>query len=119
MKFTMLALALALGLVACSGTQNKTAMTVAFTPDPPQRGSESITITLKDGSGNPVKGAHVAITASMPSMSMNGPALTARDNGDGTYTAQGKLDYATDWKFDVVANANGETEQTTVTENVK
>jgi nitrogen fixation protein FixH len=94
-------------------------MSVTFTPNPPQKGSEAITVALKDASGNPVQGARVTIATSMPSMSMDGPQLTVRDNGDGTYTAQTNLEYATDWKFDVVANANGETQRSTVTENVK
>ncbi len=41
----------------------------------------------------------------MPSMSMAGPTFSAIDNGDGTYSATMKLNYATRWRFSVEAMA--------------
>jgi nitrogen fixation protein FixH len=91
----------------------------AFTPNPPKKGADTLTVTLTDGTGAPVKGATVKIDSTMPSMSMSGPSVTAKDNGDGTYTARLSLDYATSWQFTVSANAAGKTGAAKVTEDVK
>lgn len=90
-----------------------------FAPDPPKQGPETITVTVKDASGNPVKGATVKISSTMPSMSMSGPNLTATDNGDGTYAAQTNLNYATQWVFNVAVSAGGKSGTVHVTEDVK
>ena len=90
-----------------------------FAPDPPKQGPETITVTVKDASGNPVKGATVKISSTMPSMSMSGPNLTATDNGDGTYAAQTNLNYATQWVFNVAVSAGGKSGSVHVTEDVK
>lgn len=103
---------------ASAGPQD-IAITTAFTPDPPQKGRETLRVTLKDGSGAPVKGATVKIDTTMPSMSMKGPSVAARDNGDGTYTAQLTLQYATDWQFAVSAKAAGKKGVAQVTADVK
>ena len=108
-------------LAACtgSGTASDLAITTNFSPNPPKQGSEEIVVTLKDASGNPVTGASVKITSTMPSMSMTGPRADAKDNGDGTYTANLVLQYATRWSFDVSAAANGKTTTAEVTQDVK
>jgi hypothetical protein len=90
-----------------------------FAPDPPKQGPETLTVRVKDTSGNPVKGATVKIVSKMPSMSMDGPTLNATDNGDGTYAAQTNLNYATEWTFDVAVSANGKSGSAHVTEDVK
>jgi len=90
-----------------------------FSPDPPKQGPETITVTVKDTSGNPVKGAAVKIVTKMPTMSMTGPKLVATDNGDGTYAAQTNLNYATQWTFDVSISAGGKTAVAHVTQDVK
>jgi len=90
-----------------------------FSPDPPKQGPETITVTVKDASGNPVKGAAVKIVTKMPTMSMSGPTLTATDNGDGTYAAQTNLNYATQWTFDVAVSAGGKRGVAHVTQDVK
>ncbi len=127
---TMLALAAALSLAACagksssdanasaSGDSGALAVTAAFVPDPPAQGLETITVTVKDASGAPVRGAHVRIATNMPAMSMKGPELTARDNGDGTYTTSAKLNYKTKWSFAIVTDANGQHATTTVDKDV-
>ena len=90
-----------------------------FSPDPPKQGPETITITAKDASGNPVKGATVKIVTKMPTMSMSGPTLTATDNGEGTYAAQTNLNYATQWVFDITVSAGGKRGVAHVTQDVK
>ena len=129
----IIALGVSLLLVACSSkTQTTSATTTAasqqagdftisttFSPDPPKQGAETLTIALKDTAANPVKGAAVTIATSMPSMSMTGPTLTATDNGDGTYSAQTNLNYATQWTFDILAKAGTKTGKLTVKADVK
>ncbi len=94
-------------------------MATQFAPDPPKQGPETITVTVKDASGNPVKGATVKIGSKMPSMSMTGPNLTATDNGDGTYAAQTNLNYATQWVFEIAVSAAGKNGTVHVTQDVK
>ena len=109
----------------CAGktekSQTNASLNVAttFAPDPPTQGPETITVTLTDASGAPVKGAAVRISSSMPAMSMTGPTVTGSDNGDGTYTAHMKLSYATSWKFAIAATVNGNKAASVVTKDVK
>ena len=88
--------------MAMAGKLNVTAK---FNPAPPKQGSETILVSLKDAKGKPVKGARVKVASTMPSMSMSGPSMTAHDNGDGTYSAKTKINFATKWTFDVSASA--------------
>lgn len=90
-----------------------------FSPDPPKQGPETITVAVKDASGSPVNGATVKISSTMPAMSMTGPTLSATDNGDGTYSAQTNLNYATQWKFDIAVSASGKSGIAHVTEDIK
>jgi len=111
----------AIGIAACSPKSDTAAsaaasqaagdfkVTTQFLPDPPKKGSETITFSIKDINGNPVKGATVSVATNMPAMSMVGPKLTANDNGDGTYAVQTNLNYATQWTFDVKIAATGKT----------
>jgi hypothetical protein len=103
------------------GGMNMSGLTVStsFDPKPPHQGSETITVTVKDMMGKPVKGAKVKIATNMPMMSMAGPKLTAQDNGDGTYSAQTNLNYATTWTFAVTAAAQGKTGKATTKVDIK
>lgn len=104
---------------AAHASSGSLAISTAFNPDPPRQGAEALTVAVKDATGAPVKGAAVKITTHMPSMSMSGPAATAADNGDGTYSASLSLQYATTWHFIVTASANGKTTRSEVVEDVK
>lgn len=128
----VLLVALVATLAACSAktetatttmTPGQTAgdFTVAtsFSPDPPKQGPETMIVSVKDAAGNPVKGATVKIATTMPAMSMAGPNLTGSDNGDGTYSVQTNLNYATQWAFDVTILANGKSGVLHVTKDVK
>ncbi|MDB5073465.1 MAG: YtkA-like [Candidatus Eremiobacteraeota bacterium] len=90
-----------------------------FSPDPPKQGPETITVTVKDAGGNPVKSATVKIVTDMPSMTMSGPTLRASSNGDGTYSAQTNLNYATQWTFDVQIKSGAKTGHAVVKADVK
>jgi hypothetical protein len=94
-------------------------VSTSFSPAPPHQGPETITVTVKDADGKLVKGAKVKIASNMPSMSMAGPKLTAQDNGDGTYSAQTNLNYATTWSFAVTASAQGKTATSTTKVDIK
>jgi len=97
----------------------KLTVAAAFDPAPPKQGDETITVTVKDASGKPVKGAIVKVASNMPTMSMTGPTLTAQDSGNGTYVAKAKLNFATQWTFDVTATAGKQTGKTTLAADVK
>jgi len=94
-------------------------VTTQFSTDPPKQGPQTITVRVKDASGNPVTGATVKIVTKMPSMSMAGPTLAATDNGDGTYAAQTNLNYATQWTFDIGVSAGGKRGTAHLTRDVK
>ncbi len=91
----------------------------AFNPAPPKKGLETITISVKDAAGKPVKGAMVKISSTMPLMSMSGPTMTARETANGTYAAKANLNFATAWTFDISASANGKTGKTKLSADVK
>lgn len=116
-----LAIPALLVLGACGGRSapSDLAITTSFSPNPPKQGSDVIVVSLKDGDGKPVTGATVKITTTMPSMSMTGPNAVAKDNGDGTYTANMVLQYATGWTFDISAAAGGKSGATQVKQDVK
>ncbi len=103
---------------APTGTQS-IAITMAFAPNPPRKGTETLIVTLRDGSGNPVKGATVKVDTTMPAMSMTGPSAVAKGNGDGTYTARLALQYATSWQFAVHANAAGKKSMARMSADIK
>ena len=118
---TSAVLSLAALAAACSGQTAQGPLTVAlsFAPNPPVKGLDTLTVTVRDANGNPVTGASVRIKSTMPMMSMSGPILTPPDKGSGTYTVRANLEYATTWVFDVTATANGATGTTRVTQSVK
>lgn len=116
----LLAIPALIVLASCgSGTSSDLAIATSFSPNPPKQGSEAIVVTLRDTSRKPVVGATVKIASSMPSMSMAGPSVDARDNGDGTYMASINLQYATNWTFEISAIANGKTTNAEVKQDVK
>lgn len=99
--------------------QQDIAIATAFKPDPPQKGAEVLTATLKDRTGALVNGATVKVDTTMPSMSMSGPSVTAHDNGDGTYSARLGLQYATRWQFTISAKSSGKSGVAQVTADIK
>ena len=94
-------------------------MTISFDPSPPKQGNETISISIKDVSGNAVKGAVVKAKTTMPAMSMTGPALTFQSNGDGTYGAVTNMNYQTKWVLDVKATTAGHSGSAEFDQDVK
>ena len=95
-------------------------VTSAFSPNPPtSHGDDTIVVTVKDAAGHPVRGAKVKIATSMPTISMKGGDLVAKDHGDGTYMAVTKLAYATKWAFDITAESKGHHGATRVERELK
>jgi len=95
------------GALTPTASSGELALSLAFDPSPPKRGSETITITIHDAGGNAVKGAHVSVATYMPLMSMSGPTLAPQDNGDGTYSAIVNMNYQTKWVLDVDVTGGG------------
>lgn len=119
MKKIIALVAAGLLVAGCSPKDKDIAIVTAFAPDPPQKGIETVTVTLKDGTGAAVEGATVKIGTTMPLMSMNGPSVSAHDNGDGTYSARLNLQYATSWNFAISAKEDGKIGISQVKEDVK
>jgi hypothetical protein len=132
MKKLVVAVGLALVLAGCGSSTSSAAttlaptsssgdftMTMSFDPSPPKQGNETIAISVKDPSGNAVKGAVVKATSSMPAMSMSGPALTFQDNGDGTYSVVTNMNYQTKWVLDVKATEAGKSGAAEFDQDVK
>jgi len=92
---------------------------VAFNPNPPRQGNETITVTLQDANHKAIKNAHVTIATSMPAMSMGGPTVNATPSRAGVYVANLNLNFVTRWKFDVIAKAGNQSVARSYTENVK
>jgi len=102
-----------------AAAQGGLSVSTSFNPDPPRQGAQALTITVRNADGTPTKGAIVKVTTQMPTMSMSGPTATATDNGDGTYSANLSLQYATSWHFIITASNNGKTARNEVVEDVK
>ncbi len=61
---------------------------VSSTPAPPADENNVFVVKLLDASGQPVTGATMTATPTMPQMSHGTSKVTVTDNGDGTYTLQ-------------------------------
>ena len=116
---TLAVLSLAALTASCSGKAAPLTVALSFAPNPPVKGLDALTVTVRDANGNPVTGAAVRIKTTMPMMSMSGPILTPLDKGAGTYTVRANLEYATTWVFDVTASGSGAAGTTRVTQSVK
>ena len=134
MKIFVASLSLALVLAGCGSSTSSTSapsglmptsssgdftMTMSFDPSPPKLGNETILISVRDASGDAVKGADVKATTKMPDMSMTGPSLAFQDNSDGTYSAVINMNYQTKWILDVRATAGGKAGSSKFEQDVK
>jgi Cu(I)/Ag(I) efflux system membrane fusion protein/cobalt-zinc-cadmium efflux system membrane fusion protein len=83
-------------------------------PNPPARGKNKLTATIKDGAGKLVAGARVSVTfymAAMPSMGMAAmkAQTTLTDQGNGTYAGNIDLQSGGTWQETITATKDGRT----------
>jgi Cu(I)/Ag(I) efflux system membrane fusion protein/cobalt-zinc-cadmium efflux system membrane fusion protein len=104
------------GVSAAAGQPQRASANVSLTsdPNPPARGKNKLTVTIKDGAGKPVVGAQVTVTfymAAMPSMGMAAiKALTAlTPQGNGTYAGDIDLQSGGTWQETIMATKDGRT----------
>jgi RND family efflux transporter MFP subunit len=83
-------------------------------PNPPARGKNKLTVTVKDSSGKPVSGAQVSVTfymAAMPAMEM--AAMKAQsslvEQRAGTYAGTIDLQSGGTWQVTLTASKDGQT----------
>ena len=84
------------------------------TPDPPESGSNTIEVSVRQQDGSPVTDATVTAVFSMPPMpAMNMPAMRSdaplTHVGDGTYRGTGALSMAGTWNVNVTVTRGTET----------
>ena len=105
------------GVSAAAGQPQGQASTVSANlttdPNPPARGKNNLTVTVKDSSGEPVSGAQVSITfymAAMPAMGM--AAMKAQSNlaeqSGGTYAGPIDLQSGGTWQVTLTASKDGQ-----------
>jgi RND family efflux transporter MFP subunit len=81
-------------------------------PSPPRKGSNAITLVLRDPSGAPIDGANLSVVFYMPAMPAMGMAAmrsvaSATGRGNGTYLASINLDSGGGWQVSVSASKAG------------
>ena len=87
---------------------------LATDPNPPARGQNKLTVTLKEGTGKPLAGAQVSVTfymAAMPSMGMAAMKAQANltDDGNGIYGGSIDLPSGGTWQVTVAATRDSRT----------
>jgi hypothetical protein len=82
-------------------------VTLSTEPTPPKVGATKFQVKVSRN-GQPVSGATVKLSSSMPSMKMPGPDVTLKPAGD-HYEGTGKLAMAGDWEATVTVSAAGDT----------
>lgn len=81
-------------------------------PNPPYRGHNKVTCTLRDARGAAVIGADVSVTffmAAMPAMGMPATRIQAKaaEQGNGTYVADVNLESGGTWQVTIMAQKGG------------
>ena len=94
--------------------QSTATVTLTTQPSPPQKGTNTLRVQVKDDSGAPVIGAHVTVTffmAAMPAMGMAAMRAEAdlAESGAGTYAGPLTLASGGTWQVTIVARKDGHT----------
>jgi len=81
-------------------------------PNPPYRGRNKVTCSLRDAKGAAVNGAEVSVTffmAGMPAMGMPATRIQAKaaEQGNGTYVTDVNLESGGTWQVTIVAQKGG------------
>lgn len=100
------------GTTQAAPTQNL-AIEFRSEPDPPEAGSNTFEVTVKQPDGTPVSDATVTTVFSMPAMpSMNMPAMrstaTLAHQGSGQYRGPGQLSMGGTWNVTVTVSRGAE-----------
>jgi nitrogen fixation protein FixH len=82
-------------------------VTLSTSPAPPKAGETRFQAKVSRD-GQPVSGATVTVSLSMPSMKMTGPDVTLQAAGD-RYEGSANLGMAGEWEAKTTVNASGET----------
>ena len=94
---------LLIGLTAgCSSDRNSAldddvVVTWHISPDPPEMGEATVTVTLADTTGRPIEGADVSLEGVMTHPGMAPSMAEARETAPGRYDAPLQLTMAGDW----------------------
>ncbi|HJZ87515.1 MAG TPA: efflux RND transporter periplasmic adaptor subunit [Polyangia bacterium] len=110
----------ALAVLSCAKGAPQTAavgdleLALAIDPDPPTSGDNRLLVTIKDASGNPVDGAHIAFVYGMPAMGAmpemkGGGEVKPQDRG--RYQITYRLPMAGDWSLTLGIDAQGHPHQ--------
>jgi RND family efflux transporter MFP subunit len=81
-------------------------------PSPPHRGSNHVTVTVRDASGRPITGARVEVIFFMPAMPAMGmsalrASATVSETGGGAYAGDVTLDAGGSWHVTIAASKGG------------
>jgi RND family efflux transporter MFP subunit len=82
-------------------------------PTPPHKGSNVFRVKLTDANGEPISGAEISVTFSMPAMPVMGMAamhipVTLSDQANGIYEGSGQLESGGTWQVTILAKKNGQ-----------
>lgn len=100
----------------------KATLALSTAPSPPQKGQNTLHVTLRDAAGKPVSGAEIQVTFFMPAMPAMGMAAmraqaTLHETAPGVYEGPIQLASGGTWQVTITARRNGAviaTQNTTV-----
>jgi Cu(I)/Ag(I) efflux system membrane fusion protein len=97
-----------------SASSEKVNVTLTTDPSPAQKGTNAVRVKLTDAAGQPITGAAVTVTFSMPAMpSMNMAAMNTitktTDKGAGMYEGKADLGSGGMWQVTISAQRNSQT----------
>lgn len=90
-----------------SGSSNEVNIQVESNPSPAMMGDMELILTITDGSGNPIEGASVDVSADhtdMTGMTMGGAAT---DQGGGKYAISASFSMSGNWMLTVYVRKDG------------
>jgi hypothetical protein len=104
---------------ASDGTQTAPVVTIAFTPNPPKTGNNTIDALVTDASGQPISDAKVSFDIDMTNMSHGKNVIAAQPAGAGHYTGNLFFMMPGPWRVIVSVAIGGQTSTVRFDFNVK
>src|SRR5262249_50273745 len=95
---------------ATAGAAKQTISVEVITPKTAKTGMNPIRLLVKDGAGNPLTGAQVDVTITMPKMGAMPPMsskATLTESGNGVHVGRIEFPMAWTWQATVTARKNG------------